>query len=181
MLKPVTLLCVAILIGIATTSNFAQGKYGQIGKLFKATEAKILFGKVIGSVQIDVDELKEAVANAKDYILFNVKNDRVYITNEKRKGLSRKSLDANENDEMFFFSKSKVEEFLNLVGDGIVRLERRPNNINTLSIYRNPSSSNLVNEQTGYSKTGNAATTTATAAADVTLEMSAVCPPICFD
>ena len=180
MFKHSVLIIVAILL-LTLTTNYAQGKYGEIGKFFNADEVKILYGKVIGSLPVDTDDLKEAVQNAKDYILFNIKNNKVYITSEKRSKLSKNSDDADKGDQMFFFSKSKVAELLRKAGDNPIRIERRLNNVNTLSYIPKAESRRMEDSPAQGVKTGSVMSTTSTAAAETTLEMSGMCPPVCWD
>lgn len=110
---------------ISFTSTLAQGSMGEVGKLFKKNEANILFGGVKNSVQIDSKLLKLAILKAKDYVLFTVKNGKIHITDEKKKSLTENNVALDLLDQSYIFSKSKVVEFLNLVGDSPIYIEQR--------------------------------------------------------
>lgn len=129
----------------------AQGKHGIVGKKFNKKEANALFGKVIGSVKIQKADLKEALADAKDYVHFVVKNNRGYILNEKRQSLLKKErFELKAKEKSHYFSKEVVEEFVNNSTEDEFTLEVRAG-VLTVSDNFN------------------------------TLEMSGVCPPVCFD
>jgi hypothetical protein len=170
----------AILL-ISLTTNYAQGKFGDIGKFLKSSDANILFGKPVASIPISTEELTEAIRNAKDYILFSIKNNKVTITNERRKTLTRNSRDAGERDVMFFFSKSIISSLVNYAGNSQIYIEQRPGNINTITIKPSIRTSILTESNTGVTKNGNIASTAATAETEITLEMANICPPICFE
>ncbi len=143
----------ALFIG---SSSFAQGKYGVIGKKFSPREAKAFFGKVINTVTISKAELKEALSNAKNYIYFSVKDNKLTIMNGNRKSLlpnSEMSLAKTTSDEsetVYGFSTSVVEELVSSSTEDTLTVEQRAS---TLTL-----SSSLT-----------------------TLEMSMICPPICSE
>lgn len=91
----------------------AQGKLGIVGKKFTKEEANVLFGKVIGSVQITKAQLKSALAKSKDYVLLKVANSRAYILNEKKVSLmDGETISFSAEDPAYLISKSVVEEFV---------------------------------------------------------------------
>ena len=91
----------------------AQSKLGVVGKKFTKAEANVLFGKVIGSVQLSRKDLQTACANAKDYVLFKVKNSRAYLLNEKRTSLlADQKIELAPTETTYAFSTSVVEDFL---------------------------------------------------------------------
>ncbi|MHB9040712.1 MAG: hypothetical protein ACYC4T_08665 [Melioribacteraceae bacterium] len=95
-----------------TNGNAQNGKFGVIGKLFDKHEADVLFGKVISSVQISTDDLKNAVAKGKDYIFFTIKNNRVVVTNEKKESLTEDRDELEKDEQIYSFSKSMILELL---------------------------------------------------------------------
>jgi hypothetical protein len=156
---------ISFLILISGSMN-AQGKFGKIGKVFSNPEAKVLFGKVYGSVTISVDELREAVSNAGDYIYITIKSSQPIFTNEKRETLIRKMRipKLSPDEKMIVFSKSAVEDFLNSIGSGTTgnaKVNSTAASSGTVSVERRASVTTL--SANGY-----------------TLEFATVCPPMCI-
>lgn len=110
---------------MSSSLSHAQGKLGEIGKIFSKEEADQLFGKVIGSVQITKAELKKALASAKDYVLFTVKNNRALVMNEKKQSLTMEKVALAADEVAHIYSKSKVEEFLSSSKTETIYVERR--------------------------------------------------------
>lgn len=106
-----TFFTIILMIGSSIVS--AQAKLGVVGKLISEHEAKILFGKVIGSIDIPARDLRDALKNDKEYVLFTIKNNSVVIRDEKKKSLSDENEDLDDNDVLYVFSKSQVEQLLN--------------------------------------------------------------------
>jgi hypothetical protein len=182
MLRRILTIVKAIIFIALTTQYFAQGKFGQIGKFLKSSDADILFGKVTLSIPINTSELQEAISNAKDYILFRISGNKVIITNEARKKLTRNSGDANERDMMFFFSKDIISSLVNFAGTRPIVIENRANNIFTITI--NPKSKSQRESELPLNsiKTGSQNSVMSSAADEaITLEMSSTCPPICWE
>lgn len=145
---------VLALIFIVGSSSFAQGKYGVIGKKFSPKEANAFFGKVTSTITISKAELKEAVSNAKNYIYFSIRDNKVVIMDGNKKSLlpnSEVSLAKTTSDTpvtAYGFSTSVVEELISTTTEDTLTIEERAS---TLTL-----SSSLS-----------------------TLEMSTACPPIC--
>jgi hypothetical protein len=127
-----------IILIVSSSVASAQGKLGLVGKLFSQQDAKVLFGKVIGSMEINASELKKACANAKDYVLISIKNNRVIIRDERKRSLSLENESLNDKDVLYIFSKNQVEQLLGYAkpristslgvaasGDPVVTVERR--------------------------------------------------------
>ncbi len=121
-----TALVVIILLAFVSITA-AQGKYGTVGKIFDKQEADVLFGKVIGSLEINTGQLRAAVAKAKDYVLFTIKNNRVIIRDEKRQPLSDENEFITNDETMYVYSKDKVAELLATATGPKVAVERRAN------------------------------------------------------
>ncbi len=170
MKKLFTLVTAALLFASVTGVTNAQGKHGIIGKVFDKHEANVLFGKVIGSVQIKVSELEKAIDKGGDYIFFMVKHSQLIVANEKKESLRDDSELIGKDEVMYMFSKSEVKKLLQAGSVASV--------------------SNTIN------KKGSAASVTAATATDVvtaevrasvlslsygdaTLEYALSCPPSC--
>ncbi len=181
MFKHATFRSVAIFIVllIATSTCLAQGKHGLVGKFLKPSDADILFGKPVQSIPISKSDLLEAIKNADNYILFSIKNNRINITNEKKIKLTSNSHNANEKENMFFYSKSIISSLVNFAGEKQIFIEQRPNNIYSFTVKPTSNSSNSV-ETSNYSvKSGSIMNLTSTNDNGITLEMSEWCPPFC--
>jgi len=133
---------------------FGQNK--TVGKIIKTSEANVLFGPVLKSEKINVQQLKMILQNTPDRVMVGFKNGRVHILDKGRK-VQFPSAAAIENSDVFHvFSTSIVEELVNLEKGTEVMVEERANNI--LSI-----------------------TTSSVAGAESsTLEFALLCPPNCF-
>jgi len=135
---------------LASGSTFAQGKYGTIGKKFGKKEANALFGKVINSQKVTRAELKDALAKAKDYVMFRMnKSDNTSLRENSTQNVYTESSSLTAGEKGYVFSKSVVEDFLSASTAEEFTIETRAS-VLTLS-----DGSNL-------------------------LEMSAICPPMCW-
>lgn len=157
----ITFFTIILMIGSSTVS--AQGKLGVVGKLFTQQEAKVLFGKVIGSIDIPAKDLQNALANAKDYVLISIKNNRVIIRDERKRALSSENISLNDKDVLYIFSKSQVEKFL---------ANAKPRKTNSLSAAAS------TNPVVTVERRASVLTLTA---GETTLEMAIPCPPMCWD
>jgi len=155
-----SLFIVSFLILIAGSMN-AQGR---VGKIFSDSGAKILFGKVISSVDITVEDLREAVSNAGDYVYITIKNNQPVLTNVKRQSLIKRLYvpPMGKDEKMILFSKNAVEDFLNQIS----------------STGRTDVKNARVNAAAAVSVERRGATTTLSANG-YTLEMALGCPPFC--
>jgi len=140
----------------------AQGKLGVVGKLFTKQEANVLFGKVIGSMNLSVTQLKNALANTKDYVLITVKNNTVVLRDESRRSISEENEYLDDKDVLYIFSKSQVE---NLLGSALLKTT-------TSSLSVSASTDPVITVEV------RASVLTLTSG-ETTLEMSYPCPPMC--
>lgn len=129
MKKQTLFLVLIFIIALCANSVNAQGRLGKIGQKFTVKEADILFGKVITSVKVNKRALHFAVARAKDYVAFKIKNGRALVLNESRYSIMDESISTNPKDKgvsvaskipavaadevVYYFSKSVLAEFLN--------------------------------------------------------------------
>jgi len=154
-----------ILIFFSSVSN-AQGKLGVVGKQFSKKEANILFGKVIGSIDVDAKVLQAALDKANDYVLFTIKHNQVIIRNEKRQPLSNENENLGNNEIMYVFSKSEVEKLLQSATPKA--------GVTSLSSVTSTASVSVVTFEVRASVLTLSTNTE-------TLELSVGCPPFCGD
>lgn len=152
-------LALILVIGSSTVS--AQGKLGVVGKLFTKQEANVLFGKVIGSMNLSVTQLKNAISNTKDYVLISVKNNTVVLRDERRRSISEENEYLDDKDVLYIFSKSQIQ---NLLGSTLLKT--------TSSLSVSASTDPVVTVEI------RASVLTLTAG-DTTLEFALPCPPMC--
>ncbi|MDF1612986.1 hypothetical protein [Stygiobacter electus] len=152
-------------------TTFAQGRMGEVGKLFHKDEADKLFGKPKQALQINPKLLQKALLKAKDYVLFTIKNGKILILDEKKHSLTDDNEKLDRLETAYIFSKSKVLEFLNAAfGNNPMQInnpkERAMEILSTTAdpIYVEDRSSTLT-----------------LSAANSTLELSTLCPPVCFE
>lgn len=172
MKKLFTLVTAVLLFFSVTTLTNAQGKHGDIGKVFGKKEANVLFGKVIGSVQIKVSDLQKALDKGGDYIFFMVKHSQLIVANERRETLRDDREMIGKDEVMYVFSKSEVQKLLQA---GVTASDSK--------------TASDVKEGVTLAKTtaGTDAVTAEVRASvitlsygDATLEMSMACPPVCW-
>ena len=152
----------------ASISN-AQGKLGVVGKMFDKNEANVLYGKVIGSLSISVADLQAALEKGKDYILITVKNNQVVIRNEKRDFLSRERVDMPNDEKMYIFSKSMIQNLLKTQKP--IKHGKSTVGTNALSTTATTASDLVAVEVRASVMT--------LSYSDATLEMGLTCPPFC--
>ena len=152
----------------ASISN-AQGKLGVVGKMFDRNEANVLYGKVIGSLSISVADLQAALEKGKDYILITVKNNQVVIRNEKRDFLSRERVDMPNDEKMYIFSKSMIQNLLKTQKP--IKHGKSTVGTNALSTTATTASDLVAVEVRASVMT--------LSYSDATLEMGLTCPPFC--
>ncbi len=116
---------IGILLLMFSVDTYAQGKFGIVGKLYTQSEAKILFGNVISSVEMDKEELKKALMSVKSYAYLTIKSNKALIANDNRTILNSISEFVNEKEVMFLVSKEVLNEFLNKTASRVVLFERR--------------------------------------------------------
>lgn len=131
--------------------------FGQ-GKIIKASEADALFGPVLNSEKISVQQLKSILKYTPEHVLISFKSGRIHILDKNKKEQFPSATALDKSDVFHLFSTSIVEELIGLEKGSEVTIEERANDI--LSI-----------------------TTSALAGGDAyTLEFSQLpCPPYCFD
>lgn len=127
--------------------------FGQ-GKIIKASEADALFGPVLNSEKINVQQLKAVLGQASERVMFGFKNGKVNILDKTRKAIFPSAAAVENSDVFHVFSTAIVEELLSLEKGTEVTVEQRAKNI--LSI-----------------------TTSSVGGESYTLEFSMDCPPFC--
>lgn len=170
MKKLLTLITAAFLFFSVTSLTNAQGKNGVIGKIFGKQEANVLFGKVIGSVQIKVSDLQKALDRGGDYIYFMIKHSQLIVANEKRESLRDDGEQVGEDEVMYIFSKSEIQKLLQAGASA--------NSMGTDAVKGSKTSVTAA-AATGV-VTGEVRSSVITLSyGSETLEMSTACPPAC--
>ncbi len=153
---------VVVLILISISVSNAQGTHGVVGKIFSKQEAKTLFGKVIGSISVDTKELQNSLSKAGDYVLLAVKNNRLVVCNVKRQPVSS-TMDILDKDQtMYVFSTSMVQRLLQPTA-------ATTQDVSALKVAA-PSAITVEVRSGVLTLSSNTET----------LEMSLICPPICW-
>lgn len=156
---------VVVLLMITVSISNAQGKLGVVGKIFSKSEAKTLFGKVVGTVTVDKKVLQQALSKAGDYVLLAIKNNSLIVCNEKRQPLLGSANVLDKNQVMYIFSTSMVQKLL----QG-----------NTSATTQDVSSAAMTTTSSSITVEVRNSVLTVSNDSD-TLEFSMICPPICFD
>lgn len=161
---------ISLILTLTSTISTAQGKFGTVGKTFSKNEAKILFGKVINTIKVEKALVEKALARADSYVLFAIKNKRVYVLDEKKIALSERNFSIGKEEVAYMFSTSVVKEFLDKTKGRFLSFEIR-NNDSSKSINKSENNSTIANDSESiiFTITGD----------EETLEMSFICPPIC--
>jgi len=120
------------------------------GKLFTRTEADKLFGPVVESIKISPAELKSAVSQTEKYVMFRILAGEAKILGDNRKAIFPSAFTAVGTTEVYHLYSKSLVEELLTKGAGE-------------AVY-------LENRKEVFSVTFG----------EITLEMSYLCPPICF-
>jgi hypothetical protein len=96
-----------------------------VGTIFSKEEADKNFGPVLSSVSISSSELKTLIGKAEEYVMFNVKDGKLSILRENRALLYPDGSRVNADEKYAVYSKSKVEELLNIGKAGTTVVEQR--------------------------------------------------------
>lgn len=151
----------SVLLFFFATESFAQVSHAPeelIGEIITNSQANALFGPVLKTFKFKKITLRSYGQLAPDYLLFQIKNDKLKIANKKKEGIYPKGGVGSASDVYHVFSTSLVMEICNLMATNDVEFEMRANNIFTISVY--PSTEG---ENEGY-----------------TLEYAKLCPPFCI-
>lgn len=155
-----------------SSSINAQGKYGVIGKSFTKGEANILFGKVMGSIQVAKSEVERALEKAGDYVLFAIKDSRVYILNEKKFSLTEKGFSLGKEEVGYLVSTEVVKGLLNRTNGKYLTFELRYNSPKVKDPKSGQySTSAILSGEIIFTITGDSET----------IEQVWPCPPMCQD
>ena len=102
-----------VLIFIAVIFTFSVRIEGQaIGKIIHNKEARILFGPVVDSVQINISMLNKMITDTKKVAMFLIKKNKVIIKGDKGKILYNQGVSADSTDIFNVFSISTLKKFL---------------------------------------------------------------------
>ncbi|MFZ1289594.1 MAG: hypothetical protein WAR79_05875 [Melioribacteraceae bacterium] len=97
----------------------------EIGEIFTKVEAEEMFGKVLEEQSITTDVLKNVLKNTINSVMFNVNNSELTILGDNRKALYFTDSYSENNEIFHLFSKSKLEELLNLGNKEICLFQKR--------------------------------------------------------
>lgn len=172
MKKLFTAVTVVILFFSVTSLTNAQGKHGDIGKVFSKHEADVLFGKVIGSVQIKVKDLESALEKGGDYIFFMVKHSQLVVANENRQSLRDDGEQIGKDEVMYVFSKSEVQKLL--------QVGASTDDSRTTGVVKGSTASVTTTTSTDVVSAQVRADVLTLSYGTATLELSASCPPMCW-
>jgi hypothetical protein len=163
-------LMVSVLLVIASSVTVAQTNLGVVGKKFTRNDANVLFGKVTASIQVSKAEIESAVARAKEYVYFTIKNNRVVVLSDRRMPLNETSFTWEKGTVAYLLSKSVVEDFINNTKSRILTFE-----------LRSSAPVSVINKSGLLSTTsdGSSSTVFTISGDEETLEMSLPCPPMC--
>lgn len=150
-------LIVVLLLGVSSLQ--AQGKFGEVGKLFTKQEAKVTFGKVIGTLTIKAQDLRKALEGAKDYVFFTIKNNRIVIRDENKNRLTEEDEWLDKGEPLYMFSKTMI---MKLLQNGYEKADNSVQSTKAQVVYVEIRPEVLT-----------------LTAGDTTLELSLICPPIC--
>lgn len=122
MLKPLLLFIFFIFFAPGLLS--AQEVYG---KIFTKAEADQMFGPVLKKFDIDVNEVKDLLDRAGNYIMFNYETEDLYVLDGKKKPiLNYGQMKSNFLSETFrVFSVSVVRDLLSRGNEAKVHVEKR--------------------------------------------------------
>lgn len=155
-----------------TSSLNAQGKYGIIGKSFNKGEANILFGKVMGSIRVAKADIEKAIEKAGDYVLFAIKNSKVYVLDEKKFSLTEKGFSLGKEEVGYLVSTEVVKGFLNRTNGKYITFELRYNSPKVKDPKSGQySTSAILSGEIIFTITGDSET----------IEQVWPCPPMCQD
>jgi hypothetical protein len=160
----------SFILFISSASVNAQGKYGVVGKSFTKAEANILFGKVMGSIQVAKSDIEKAIEKAGDYVLFAIKDSRVYVLDEKKFSLTEKDFSLGKEEVAYMFSKEVVKGFLDRTNGKYVTFELR---------YNSPKVKDPKSGQYSTSAVQAGEIIFTLSGESETLEMALPCPPFC--
>lgn len=95
-----------------------------IGKIFNKDYADSEFGKVINTVEVDNEMLKEMLSSSGEYIMFNIESGAVRALNSNRESVQGIAV---SNEEVFYkMSTSQVYLLLEKGSEKVTKIERRP-------------------------------------------------------
>lgn len=107
--------------------NISNENISGPGKIIFAKEANVLFGEISESVWISENELSTYIKKCNHYIMFQIKNNKLYILDDKRNVLFPGSITVKDDDVFHLFSKEKLSELIALSSVELIAVEKRGN------------------------------------------------------
>ncbi len=96
-----------------------------IGKLYSLTDATKLYGPVTYSVNIYSVDLQALLPQTSDYIMFDLINNNLVVTDNKRLPLLPANIIIPKTHVMNLFSIDMIEELLQKGNDAVTHVEKR--------------------------------------------------------
>ncbi len=96
----------------------------EVGKIVTKDDADKLFGQVLKSVKLDTATSKAILKNTNEYVMFKIVDNDLAIFSERNKTIYG-NYNTKAEDILHVFSKSKVEEVINLGGQADTFFEMR--------------------------------------------------------
>jgi hypothetical protein len=94
--------------------SFVSLSAQDIGKIFSSAEADSLFGQVMLSKAIKATNLDSIITGAQDKVMFKIIDCEIYILDKDRNVLSPQNGSVDSTTVFHVFSKSKINELINL-------------------------------------------------------------------
>jgi len=108
---------VAVLFMLFTSLCFAQLEKGKVvGEVMSLEEGLSRFGTVTQEVGFETSKLSSLLAQVKEYVMFNIVNGKVVVLDDARNVLYPSGVTVRDEDVFHLYSKSKVQELINLGG-----------------------------------------------------------------
>jgi hypothetical protein len=105
------------LISFLFISNLSLAQSTQVvGKIYTKAEANSLYGPVVKSIELNITLLKSIALKTPQYIMFAIKNNQLFILDNKRNVLYPQGAVISSSDVFHVYSTSL---FLQLLSNGI--------------------------------------------------------------
>jgi hypothetical protein len=97
----------------------------EYGKLFGREEADRLFGPVLHSVPMTTESLKKYSELTKDYLMYNIKGNEVYLLNNKRVPITPAGISVPRDEPYKVCAMSVVRDLLSFGNRDLTFFEER--------------------------------------------------------
>lgn len=97
------------------------------GKIFTKEEADKLFGNVLKSASVNIEEFNTLMKNTEKNLMFKIYDNKLYILGDGRQVLYPAGSSVDKDSVFIRYSKPLVEELLNKSNSAQVIIELRTN------------------------------------------------------